>query len=133
MRARGGWSSGCEGRVGRVTISFLIHRPGAERWPSGRRHQIANLAYWVTGTEGSNPSLSAIESLCFCLGPEMIEIRARCGLIRLAPGSGGSDQSCKSPIRSDSSLFRSDSVHERVNTFRQTYAQSSLWTPEMLR
>ena len=31
----------------------------AERWPSGRRHQIANLAYWVTGTEGSNPSLSA--------------------------------------------------------------------------
>src|ERR1700691_5316340 len=34
----------------------------AERWPSGRRHQIANLAYWVTGTEGSNPSLSAIES-----------------------------------------------------------------------
>jgi hypothetical protein len=35
---------------------------GAERWPSGRRHQIANLAYWVTGTEGSNPSLSAIES-----------------------------------------------------------------------
>ena len=35
---------------------------GAERWPSGRRHQIANLAYWVTGTEGSNPSLSAMES-----------------------------------------------------------------------
>ena len=31
----------------------------AERWPSGRRHQIANLASWVTGTEGSNPSLSA--------------------------------------------------------------------------
>jgi hypothetical protein len=30
-----------------------------ERWPSGRRHQIANLASWVTGTEGSNPSLSA--------------------------------------------------------------------------
>ena len=33
----------------------------AERWPSGRRHQIANLAYWVTGTEGSNPSLSATQ------------------------------------------------------------------------
>jgi hypothetical protein len=31
----------------------------AERWPSGRRHQIANLASWVTGIEGSNPSLSA--------------------------------------------------------------------------
>jgi hypothetical protein len=27
--------------------------------PFGR---IANLAYWVTGTEGSNPSLSATES-----------------------------------------------------------------------
>jgi hypothetical protein len=35
----------------------------AERWPSGRRHQIANLAYWVTGTEGSNPSLSATQSV----------------------------------------------------------------------
>src|SRR4051812_23002929 len=40
--------------------SLLIART-AERWPSGRRHQIANLAYWVTGTEGSNPSLSATE------------------------------------------------------------------------
>ena len=29
---------------------------------SDQRHQIANLAYWVTGTEGSNPSLSANES-----------------------------------------------------------------------
>ena len=38
---------------------------GAERWPSGRRHQIANLAYWVTGTEGSNPSLSAKQSVVF--------------------------------------------------------------------
>jgi len=26
------------------------------------RRDIANLAYWVTGTEGSNPSLSASES-----------------------------------------------------------------------
>jgi len=24
------------------------------------RNRVANLAYWVTGTEGSNPSLSAI-------------------------------------------------------------------------
>jgi hypothetical protein len=37
----------------------------AERWPSGRRHQIANLAYWVTGTEGSNPSLSASQSASY--------------------------------------------------------------------
>jgi len=32
------------------------------------------------------------------------------GLIRTACGSGESDQSCKSPIRPDSSLFRRDSV-----------------------
>src|SRR5208283_4317089 len=42
---------------------FSVSR--AERWPSGRRHQIANLAYWVTGTEGSNPSLSATQSVEF--------------------------------------------------------------------
>src|SRR5208337_919448 len=42
---------------------FSVSR--AERWPSGRRHQIANLAYWVTGTEGSNPSLSATQSGMF--------------------------------------------------------------------
>src|SRR5271154_387094 len=52
-------SSACADR-GHIEQSQV--RPGAERWPSGRRHQIANLAYWVTGTEGSNPSLSAIES-----------------------------------------------------------------------
>ena len=41
-------------------IRGIARRIGnAERWPSGRRHQIANLASWVTGTEGSNPSLSA--------------------------------------------------------------------------
>ena len=45
---------------GRQSRKLLI--PQAERWPSGRRHQIANLAYWVTGTEGSNPSLSATQS-----------------------------------------------------------------------
>src|ERR1700689_2063419 len=39
--------------------------PRAERSPSGRRHQIANLAYWVTGTEGSNPSLSATMFVLF--------------------------------------------------------------------
>ena len=43
----------------------------AERWPSGRRHQIANLAYWVTGTEGSNPSLSATQSVLFTYNLEM--------------------------------------------------------------
>jgi hypothetical protein len=50
-------------RVRKYLIPARFDR--AERWPSGRRHQIANLAYWVTGTEGSNPSLSASKSLIF--------------------------------------------------------------------
>ena len=29
---------------------------------AAHRHQIAGLAYWLTGTEGSNPSLSGIQS-----------------------------------------------------------------------
>jgi hypothetical protein len=32
---------------------------------------IANLAYWVTGTEGSNPSLSATQSVLFTYNLEM--------------------------------------------------------------
>ena len=44
----------------RAEVRGIARKIGnAERWPSGRRHQIANLAYWVTGTEGSNPSPSA--------------------------------------------------------------------------
>jgi len=32
--------------------------------------RIANLAYWVTGTEGSNPSLSASQSAIFAFSAE---------------------------------------------------------------
>jgi integrase len=51
--------------INRAQVRGIARKIGnAERWPSGRRHQIANLAYWATGTEGSNPSLSAkIKSL----------------------------------------------------------------------
>jgi hypothetical protein len=56
--------------------------PYAERWPSGRRHQIANLAYWVTGTEGSNPSLSATESWVKRFSNEIDQIRAFTGISR---------------------------------------------------
>ncbi len=44
---------------------------------------IANLAYWVTGTEGSNPSLSAsfIEFFPICI----IVLRARLGAV-FGPG-----------------------------------------------
>ena len=48
------------GHSGQAQVRGIAREIGnAERWPSGRRHQIANLASWVTGTEGSNPSLSA--------------------------------------------------------------------------
>jgi len=48
------------GHIDRTKVRGIAGEIGnAERWPSGRRHQIANLASWVTGTEGSNPSLSA--------------------------------------------------------------------------
>ena len=36
------------------------------------RRGVANLAYWVTGTEGSNPSLSAIQ---FGMFPYIMEKR----------------------------------------------------------
>src|SRR5277367_4763445 len=89
----------------------------AERWPSGRRHQIANLAYWVTGTEGSNPSLSATQHVLFTYRLEMSANSRVGGLIRSAGGTRERDQSCKSPIRDDSSLFRRDSV-PRADSFR---------------
>ena len=50
--------------------------------------RIANLAYWVTGIEGSNPSLSAIESLALAI-PRLNHRKARrSGLIckRVAVG-----------------------------------------------
>src|SRR5271157_1256016 len=60
----------------------------AERWPSGRRHQIANLAYWVTGTEGSNPSLSATQYVLFTYRPEIAANSRVGGLIRSTRGTG---------------------------------------------
>ncbi len=48
------------GHDDRAKVRGIARKIGnAERWPSGRRHQIANLAYPLPGTEGSNPSLSA--------------------------------------------------------------------------
>jgi hypothetical protein len=46
----------------------------------------------------------------FGYSPEIAANSRVGGLIRSARGSGESDQSCKSPIRPDSSLFRRDSV-----------------------
>ena len=54
-------------------------------WVTGT--DIANLAYWVTGTEGSNPSLSAIESL----SPQLVHWTSR-----IRPRSGP-DSLCYGP------------------------------------
>ena len=62
------------------------------------------------GSGGSNPPLSAIQSVEFTYNPEKAANKRVGGLIRSAGGSGESDQSCKSPIFPDSSLFRRDSV-----------------------
>jgi hypothetical protein len=89
----------------------------AERWPSGRRHQIANLAYWVTGTEGSNPSLSATQCVLFTYRPEIATNLRVGGPIRSARGTGERDRILQPLIRHDSSLFRRDSV-PRANSVR---------------
>jgi hypothetical protein len=64
----------------------------AERWPSGRRHQIANLAYWVTGTEGSNPSLSATQFVVLPYYREKVANRRVDGPIRSIRGIGESER-----------------------------------------
>ena len=54
---------------------------------------IANLAYWVTGTEGSNPSLSAKQSVVFAYYREKAADPRADGPIRAARGTGERDQS----------------------------------------
>ena len=57
-------------RLGGIAVELPSHlaivgtvlRGLAEVTPFANRRDVANLAYWVTGTEGSNPSLSASES-----------------------------------------------------------------------
>jgi hypothetical protein len=64
-------------RLGRIAVALPSHlaivgtvlRSLAEVTPFANRRGVANLAYWVTGTEGSNPSFSAkikrfLVSLC---------------------------------------------------------------------
>jgi hypothetical protein len=40
-------------------VRILLPPPSLERWVSGLNQQFAKLSYWVTGTGGSNPPLSA--------------------------------------------------------------------------
>jgi hypothetical protein len=87
-----------------------VSRSLAEAQAFADWRDIANLAYWVTGTEGSNPSLSATQYVSFTYRPEIAANSRVGGLIRTARGTGERDESCKSPIRHDSSLFRRDSV-----------------------
>ena len=58
-------------RLGGIAVALPSHLPIvgtvlrslAEVTPFAKRRGVANLAYWVTGTEGSNPSLSAIREV----------------------------------------------------------------------
>ena len=62
------------------------------------------------GSGGSNPSLSATQSVEFTYNLEKAANPRVGEPIRAARGTGERDQSCKSRIRRDSSLFRRDSV-----------------------
>ena len=42
-----------------LAVVDIVLKSLAEVKPFANRRGVANLAYWVTGTEGSNPSLSA--------------------------------------------------------------------------
>ena len=53
--------------IARNTPSAISHLPTGhtERWESGLIQRFAKPSYWETGTEGSNPSLSAIPAFVF--------------------------------------------------------------------
>jgi len=61
--------------------------------PFANRRGVANLAYWVTGTEGSNPSLSATQFVGFAYNREKAANRRVNEPIRSIGGTGESDQS----------------------------------------
>jgi hypothetical protein len=54
-----------------LTVVGTVLRSLAEVTPFADCRDVANLAYWVTGTEGSNPSLSATQSVLFTYNLEM--------------------------------------------------------------
>ena len=108
-------------RLGGIAVVLPIHlaivgtvlRSLAEVTPFANGRGVANLAYWVTDTEGSNPSLSATQSVgLLTIGDSRKLARGRAD--SLSRGSGESDQSCKLPIRHDSSLFEEIRCHERI-------------------
>jgi len=59
---------------------------------------VANLAYWVTGTEGLNPSLSAIESFSICNSARDDPNTRLRGRFRIACGSGERSEPRIQPI-----------------------------------
>jgi hypothetical protein len=61
--------------------------------PFANRRGVANLAYWVTGTEGSNPSLSATQFVVFTYNSEKAANRRVDEPIRSVRGTGESEQS----------------------------------------
>src|SRR5271163_4233375 len=72
---------------------FSVSRSLAKVPVYGDWRDIANLAYWVTGTEGSNPSLSATQSVGFAYNSENAANRRVDEPIRSIRGTGESEQS----------------------------------------
>ena len=63
---------GCRATEPSCLVGTVL-RSLAEVTPFANRRDVANLAYWVTGTEGSNPSLSAIRVVLFTYNLEMAQ------------------------------------------------------------
>ena len=60
--------------------------------PFANGRGVANLAYWVTDTEGSNPSLSATQFVGFTYNSEKAANWRVDGPIRSIRGTGESEQ-----------------------------------------
>ena len=82
----------------------------ASRGPKSRKFPVFSLMIREFDAENSSPQTAspAIQSVLVHYIPEIAANSRVGGLIRSARGSGESDQSCKSPIRPDSSQFRRD-------------------------
>jgi hypothetical protein len=76
-----------------LAIVSAVLRSLAEVTLFANRRRVANLAYWVTGTEGSNPSLSATQLGGFTYNSEKAPNRRVDEPIRSIRGTGESAQS----------------------------------------
>jgi hypothetical protein len=90
------------------------------------RRGLANLAYWVTGTEGSNPSLSTIQSLDFRTSQRIDRNPRVCARFSIAGGPRGTPWSARI-CRIQQNLSGRDfarSVDHRLTFAKQSRQQS---------